>query len=173
MFTLALACGSALLFGLVPAFQSTNVDVAPALRDGGPGKSARVPLRKGLVIGQVSVSLVVVIGAVLFLRSLQALLSIDTGFARQNVLVASIDVPPGRAADIYQEVVDAARGLPGVLAAGTADSGPLGTSTGWTIHVPNYVPRPNEPRSSPWVGFVSPDYFKTMMVPFVAGRDFD
>jgi predicted permease len=172
-FTLALACGSALLFGLVPAFQSTNVDVVPALRDGGPGKSARVPLRKGLVIGQVSVSLVVVIGAVLFLRSLQALLSIDTGFARQNVLVASIDVPSGRAATIYQEVVDAARGLPGVLAAGTADSGPLGTSTGWTIHVPNYVPRANEPRSSPWVGVVSPDYFKTMMVPFLAGRDFD
>ena len=52
------------------------------LRDGGAGKSARVPFRKVLVVFQVSVSLVVVIGAVLFLRSLNALLSIDTGFAR-------------------------------------------------------------------------------------------
>jgi predicted permease len=63
--------------------------------------------------------------------------------------------------------------MPGVVAAGAADSGPLGTNTGWTIHVPGYVPKADEPRSSPWVGFISPDYFRAMMVPLVAGRDFD
>ena len=171
-FTLGLSAGAALLFGLLPALQSTKVDVAPVLRDGGAGRSPRVPFRKGLVVFQVSLSLVVVIGAVLFVRSLQALLSIDTGFARQNILVASVDVSPGRSVETYRRLLEEMRRVPGVLAAGAADSGPLGTGTGWTIHVPGYVAKADEPRSSPWVGFISPDYFKTMMVPLVAGRDF-
>ena len=173
LFTLAVSAGAALLFGLLPALQSTKVDVAPVLRDGGAGKSARVPFRKGLVIFQVAVSLVVVIGAALFLRSLHALLSIDTGFARQNILVASIDIAPGRAMDTYRRLLEEVRRLPGVVAAGAADAGPLGTGTGWNIYIPGYVPKANEPRSSPWVGFISTDYFKTMMVPVLVGRDFD
>jgi putative ABC transport system permease protein len=173
LFTLIVSIVAALLFGLLPAFQSTKVDVAPALRDGGAGKSARVPFRKSLVIFQIAVSLVVVIGSVMFARSLYALLSIDTGFARQNILVASVDMSPGRALESYQRVLEEVRRLPGVLAAGASDSGPLGTNTGWTIYIPGYVPKPNEPRSSPWVGFISPHYFKTMMVPVLVGRDFD
>ena len=172
LFTLAVSAGTALLFGLWPALQSTNVDVAPALRDGGSAKSARVPFRKALVVFQVSVSLIVVIGASLFLRSLHALLTVDPGFARENVLIASIDVSRGRARDTYRRVLEEARRLPGVVAAGAADSGPLGTGTGWNIYVPGYTAKANEPRSSPWVGFISPDYFKTMMVPLVLGRDF-
>ena len=82
LFTLVLSVVAALLFGSMPAFRSTRVDIAPVLRDGGAGKSSRVPIRKGLVVFQVGVSLVVVIGGVLFLRSLNRLLSIDTGFAR-------------------------------------------------------------------------------------------
>jgi len=173
LFTLAVSAGTALLFGLWPALQSTKVDVAPALRDGGGAKSARVPFRKALVVFQVSVSLIVVIGASLFLRSLHALLTVDAGFVRENVLVASIDVAPGRAMDTYPRVLEEARRLPGVVAAGAADAGPLGTGTGWNIYVPGYTPKANEPRSSPWVGFISPEYFKTMKVPLVLGRDFE
>jgi predicted permease len=173
LFTLSLSAGAALLFGLLPAWQSTTVDVAPVLRDGGAGRSARVPFRKGLVVFQVSVSLVVVIGAVLFVRSLHALLSIDAGFTRQNILIASVDAPPGRSLDLYKRLLEDVRGWPGVLSAGAADAGPLGTSTGWNIYIPGYTPKANEPTSSPWVGFVSPQYFKTMMVPLLLGRDFD
>ena len=172
-FTLAVSIAAALLFGLLPAFQSTKVDVAPVLRDGGAGKSPRAPFRKGLVIFQIAVSLVVVIGSVLFVRSLQALLSIDPGFTRQNIVVASVDVAPGRSLDVFRQLLNDVRAMPGVVAAGAADSGPLGTNTGWTIYVPGYVAKPNEPRSSPWVGFVSPQYFKTMTVPVLLGRDFD
>jgi predicted permease len=173
LFTLMLSLFAALLFGLLPALQSTRVDVAPVLRDGGAGRSARVPIRKGLVVFQVAISLVVVIGAALFLQSLHRLLSTDTGFARQNILVAAVDVSPGRSLEVYQRVLEEVRRLPGVLAAGAADSGPLGTNTGWTIHIPGYVPKASEPRSSPWVGFISPGYFKTMTVPLLLGRDFD
>jgi predicted permease len=173
VFTAALAAGAAVLFGLAPALQSTNIDVAPVLKGGQSSKSDRVPYRKGLVSFQVSVSLVVVIGALLFLRSLQGLLSVDTGFARHNILLASVDVSADRYMDVYPKLFEELRVLPGVVSAALSDSGPLGTNTGWTIYVPGYTPKANEPRSSPWVGFVSPDYFKTMMVPLLVGRDFD
>jgi predicted permease len=75
--------------------------------------------------------------------------------------------------DTYRRLLDELRRLPGVVSAGAADAGPLGTGTGWNIYIPGYVPRANEPRSSPWVGFISPEYFKTMMVPLLSGRDFD
>ena len=164
---------AAVLFGLVPAFTSTKVDIAPVLKDGEGSRSAGVRLRQMLVILQVSVSIVVMIGAVLFLRSLYELLSVDTGFARENVLVASIDMAPGRSTGDYPRLLDAMRRLPGVVSAAVADSGPLGTNIGWNIYIPGYVPGPNEPRSSPWVGVVSPGYFETMMVPLLLGRDFD
>jgi len=121
----------------------------------------------------VSLSLVVVIGAALFLRSLQALVSIDTGFKRDNVLIASVDVSPARSMEVYPRLLESLKQLPGVVSAALADAGPLGTTTGWNIYVPGYLKKPNEPTTSPWVGFVSPGYFDTMAVPLVAGRDFD
>jgi predicted permease len=173
LFTLAVTAAAALLFGLAPAFQSARVDVAPVLKGGEASKSARVPFRKGLVVFQVSVSLVVVIGAVLFLRSLHALLSMETGFTRENVLVATIDVPADRYMDVYSRMLEGVKQLPGVVAAALADSAPLGTSTGWNIYIPGYVLKPNEPTTSPWVALVSPGYFNTMMVPVLGGREFD
>lgn len=59
------------------------------------------------------------------------------------------------------------------MAAGLADSAPLETNTGWSVHIPGYVPKPNEPQSTPWVGFLSPGYFATMKVLILLGRDFD
>jgi predicted permease len=173
LFTLGVTVVAAVLFGVAPALQGARVDVAPVLKGGESAGSARVRLRKALVVFQVGVSLVVIIGAVLFLRSLQALLSMDTGFTRANVLVAAIDTPPDAAADARLRLLDELRRLPGVTSAAFADSGPLGTNTGWNIFIPGYVPRPNEPTSSPWVGFVSPDYFKTMTIPLLLGREFD
>ena len=172
LFTMAVTVTAAVLFGIAPAFQSARIDVAPALKGGDRVRSARLPFRKGLVVFQVGLSLVVVIGALLFLRSLYGLLSEDTGFARRNVLVASIDLPPNRP-DVNSRLLDAMRHLPGVESAALADSAPLGTSIGWNIYVPGYVPRANEPTSSPWVSLVSRGYFETMMVPLLRGRDFD
>ena len=173
LFTIAVTVAAAVLFGLAPAFQSTKVDVAPVLKGGGVANVARVSFRTVLVVFQVGVSLVVMIGAVLFLRSLHALLSIDTGFARQNVLVASIDLPSGRSTIVYSRLLAEMQRLPGVVSAALADSAPLGTNIGWNIYVPGYVPKSNEPTTSPWVSLVSPGYFKTMMMPLLLGRDFD
>jgi predicted permease len=174
LFTLAVAIGAALLFGLAPAWRSTKVDVAPVLKGGVVHESAsRSPVRKGLVVFQVGVSLVVVIGAVLFLRSLDALLSIDTGFIRKNVLVASIDMMSEEDVNFDGRLLETLRATPGVVSAALAWSAPLGTNTGWLIYVPGYVPKPDEPRTTPWVDGISPGYFKTMGIPVMVGRDFD
>jgi predicted permease len=173
LFTLVVAIGAALLCGLAPAYQSTRVDVAPVLKGGVVPESTRSPFRKGLVVFQVGVSLVVVIGAVLFLRSLNALLSIDTGFTRKNVLVASIDMFTERDENFYGRLLQELKATPGVVSAALAWSAPLGTNTGWLIYIPGYVPKPDEPRTTPWVDGISPGYFRTMGIPILLGRDFD
>ncbi len=173
LFTIVVTAAAAVLFGLAPAFQSARVDVAPVLKGARGSTSSRIPLNQLLVVFQVTISLVVVIGAVLFLRSLNGLLSMDTGFARGNVLVASIEVPARRFADLYPRLMEELKRLPGVMSVALADSAPLGTNIGWNIYIPGYVPKPNEPTTSPWVSLISPGYFETMQVPLLLGRDFD
>jgi predicted permease len=173
LFAVGVTVGAAVLFGLVPAFAGTKVDVAPVLKDGHASKSSSAGFRKGLVVFQVSVSLVVIVGAVLFTRSLNGLLSTDTGFARDNVLVATVDLPTDRSMDVYPRLLEELKRLPGVISAAAADAAPLGTNMGWNIYVPGYVPRPNEPTLSPWVSVVSPGYFETLVVPVLFGRGFE
>ena len=173
LFTLGVTVAAAVLFGLAPAFQSARVDVAPVLKGGESSGAGRAHLRKALVVFQISVSLVVIIGAVLFLRSLYGLLSMDAGFARANVLIAAIDVPASPREDVYGRLLAELQRLPGVTSAALADSAPLGTNIGWNIYIPGYVPKSNEPTTSPWVSLVSPGYFKTLTVPLLLGRDFD
>ncbi|MGH9631164.1 MAG: ABC transporter permease, partial [Bryobacteraceae bacterium] len=168
LFTFAVSIGAALLFGLAPAFQSTSVDVAPAIKgEDVTARPARVLFRKGLVVFQMSLSCLLLIGAALFLHSLHNLLTVDPGFARENILVASVESSPGLDARLLEEV----KHLPGVVSAALADSPPLGTHTGWNVYVPRYVPKTSEPRESPSVGFVSPGYFATMGIPLLLGRD--
>lgn len=173
LFTLVVAMGAALLFGLAPAYQSIKVDVAPVLKGGVVQESTRSPFRKGLVVFQVGVSLIVVIGAVLFVRSLNALLSIDTGFDRKHVLAASIDMVSDTEVNFNGRLLETLRSAPGVVSAALAWSAPLGTNTGWLVYIQGYVPKADEPRATPWVDGISPRYFETMGVPIVRGRDFD
>ncbi len=170
LFTLVLGIGAALFFGLVPALQSTSIDIAPGIKgEEVGGKAARILFRKGLVVFQMSLSFLLLIAAGLFLRSLHNLLTIDTGFARDEILVASVEGGRGLDSRLLREV----KSLPGVVSAALADAPPLGTNTGWSVYVQGYTPNAPEPRDSPSVGFVSPGYFTTMGVPLLLGRDFD
>ena len=167
-FTLLTGTGAALVFGLAPAFGGTSVDTAAAMKGGdSAGVPARVLLRKGLVILQVSLSCVLLTGAALFLRSLHNLLTVDPGFTRENILVASVQGTAGLDARILGMV----KQLPGVAAAALADSPPLETHTNWSIYAPGYAA--SESGESPAVGFVSPGYFATMGIPLLLGRDMD
>jgi len=178
-FTATLATFTALLFGLIPAFRATSVAPSEAMKTGSPragGVHESNRLRRGLVITQVALSLVLVTGAVLFARTLANLLTVDSGFREDNVLITSLDlsrlrIPVARRLAVKKEIVDQLRDIPGVEAASEVGIVPLsGMSTD------NRVWSEGEDRQSgfdPNFNWTGNGYFKTIGTPILTGRDFD
>jgi len=178
-FTAMLATFTALLFGLIPAFRATSVAPSEAMKTGSPragGVHESNRLRRGLVITQVALSLVLVPGSVLFARTLANLLTVDSGFREDNVLITSLDlsrlrIPIARRLAVKKEIVDQLRDIPGVEAASEVGIVPLsGMSTD------NRVWSEGEDRQSgfdPNFNWTGNGYFKTIGTPILTGRDFD
>jgi predicted permease len=175
-FTVLVAIVTVLLFGTAPAFYATNFDLVPSLKEGrGTSQSrSRSRLARGLIIGQVALSLVLLVGASLFLRSLVNLSNIDTGFNKQNVLTTSFD-PDGagyqqdaRWGNVMQQVEDRVNALPDVRAASFAFT--VFSGGGWTDNV--VVPgRPKDEHDAEVDhNIVGPRYFDAMGMPIVLGR---
>lgn len=128
-FGLVITVGAGLFFGLLPALQATNPDVAPTLKDetGGGGRPGKVSLRNALVVTQVAVSLVLLVGAGLFLRSLQARVDVDPGFGYEPAAVITFQTPPDGYTEeetrvFMRSFVEEAARMPGIGAVGlTAD----------------------------------------------------
>jgi putative ABC transport system permease protein len=169
-----------LLFSLAPALQAARARSTPSLQLESRSFTAAgglFSLRSGLVLLQVALSLPLLIGAVLLLKSLQNLRGVDTGFARDNVLIASVNpslngYPTEKSRTFFNELLTRTRALPGVRAASLATDSPL--SGGWDvlgISVEGYTPREDEKMESD-ATFVSADYFKTLDIPLTAGREF-
>jgi putative ABC transport system permease protein len=175
-FTAALAVLTCLLFGLAPALRATATAPGAAMRAGGRGSDARgrFQVRRGLVVLQVALSLVLVVGALLFVRSLRNLNTLDAGFRQNGILVVSVDLrrssvpPPGRRA-LFEEITERVRAVPGVDAAAEVSIVPV-SGSGWN----NRLVLDGTPRTEN-VNFnrVSSGYFKTMGTPLLAGRDFE
>jgi predicted permease len=179
-FALALAAATAVVFGLLPAFQATRATVTSALKEeagsvAGGGRQAR--LRRLLVIGQVAMSMLLLAGAGLFARSLFNLKSIDPGFRVENLIAFSIDPTLSgydgtRMLSFYERMQQELGRLPGVTAVSMSEVGALtGNEWGMTVRVEGYVPKEDE-NMNPSVDGVAPDYFRTMGIPLVAGREF-
>ena len=181
-FTAAVALVTGLLFGLVPALQATRPDVVPALKDesaGAGGARGKSRLRGALVVAQVSLSLVLLIAAGLFLRSLSNAQSVSPGFHPENMLIAGVDLfpngyTPERGRIFYRQLVDRVSALPGVESASLARRVPLGLGGGTSsnsITVEGYEPAKDE---QPYVIYnnVAPGYFATMGIPVSSGREF-
>jgi predicted permease len=171
--SIALGAGATLLLGAISAWQSTRVDVVRSLK--GEDLAARLRLRKMVIVGQLGLSVVVLLAAGLFVRTIANLRGVDPGFERQHLLIASI-ASNGRSADeqkrFFARLLDEVRAMPGVVAAATAGDEPLGVNTGWNISVArtsNEAPT----AASASIGFVSPDYFRTMGIRVVRGREFE
>jgi predicted permease len=172
------------LFGIAPALQSTRPDLVPALKDDVLGDRAwrgrrrsRLTLRKALVVAQVALSLLLLVGAGLFVRTLQNLRDLDTGFRRDRTVLATID--PGRNGykgqrlrDFYEQLRARVQRLPGVRSASLASITPLGGMQ-WNgdFRPEGYTFKAGEQK---WVEFnsVSPRYFETVGIPMMLGRDF-
>jgi predicted permease len=179
LFTALSSLLTGLLFGLIPAMCASRLDLTPALKSRGgtlSDRSRHLPMGKILVVFQVALSLVLLIGASLFLRSLISLNSKDASFNRDNVLVVRIE-PKGsdqkRGANaiqlnnIYRNLQEQVEAIPGVISASLAGASPTAS-----IQVNGGI----RTTSGDLVSFgklpVYPGYFKTLGMPILAGRDF-
>ncbi|ACB75152.1 ABC transporter permease [Opitutus terrae] len=178
-FTLAASLGSALLFGLLPALQGARTVVLPALKAGpANGSPTRTWGRSALVVAQIAVSVPLLVIAGLLLRSAQRQKSADFGFDPAHVALMSIDLRPNgydqeNGRDFCDRLLHELGRLPGVEVVSLANQLPLEIvpRTQSAIEVPGYVPPPEEALQVMF-NTVTADYFRTLRIPLVAGRDF-
>ena len=184
VFTFLFSLLAGIIFGLVPALQASKPDVVPVLKDErsafGHGRNL-FSLRNILVIAQVALSLVVLVAAGLFLRSLRNAQAISPGFAATQVLGMSLDTgaqgyDETRSRLFYEQLVNRVQALPGVRAASIAQSAPLSYLYAPALAVPTIVEGHEPPagENPPVIGknTVGPKYFQTLGIPILRGRDF-
>jgi putative ABC transport system permease protein len=180
-FTAAVAIATGILFGLAPAWQGTRVDPHSAMKANARGVAeSRAGFRLGqmLVASQVALSLVLLTGAGLMLKTFTKLATLDTGFDKKQVLLIRVDpryarVPPDRRLSLYQELQQRLAAVPGVGSASFADITPVsGSSSYQVVQVDGYMAKSQE-HSTVWINSISAGFFATMETPFLAGRGFD
>jgi predicted permease len=178
-FTFAITLVTALLFGTVPAFRATRLNLTESLKEGRASSNtrARNPLAKALVIAQVSLSLALMVGAGLFLRTLVNLNAIDPGFNREGVLRLNIDSQAIGAKDddprlnaIFQEIESRVAAIPGVKAASFSAFTFREGSWNEALLVPGM---PANENIGVHQNIVGDGYFATMQIPLLAGRTFN
>ena len=180
-FTTAVAIATGILFGLAPAWQGTRVDPHSAMKANARGvveSQSGFSLGKMLVAAQVALSLVLLIGAGLMLRTFAKLAAVDTGFDKNQVLLIRVDpryasVPLDRRLSLYQELQQRLGAIPGVRSASFSDITPVsGSFSNQILHVEGYVPKSRKDMVV-WTNSISPGFFASMETPFIAGRDFN
>ena len=179
-FAAFVALGSALAFGFVPAVQSSRVDLVEAINeDASPRGASRGRLRAWLVVAQVAVSLILLVGAGLATRSVDAARRVYPGFDASHTTAIEIDVRSNGYSDargrvFYRRLLDALRGETGIESVTLASTTPLnlvGTREA-RVAIDGYAPRRDEDLSFQ-VNTIGPDYFRTLRIPLAAGRGFD
>lgn len=178
-FLFGLSFLTGILFGLAPALQTGKASLASSLREetGSTATRSRFYLRKGLVVLQVALSLLLLIGAGMFLRSLRNLHQLQTGFHKDHLLL--VDLDPRRNGykgqqlrDYYERLADRVAAIPGIRSAALASITPLsGSRWNQQVSIPGYVRQENE-RMVVDQNAVGPRYFETIGIPIVLGRDF-
>jgi len=177
---MALSLATGLLFGLAPALQSTRVDVMPALKETRAGQSGsqrsmrRLSLSQALVVTQIGISLLMLVAAGLFVKTLSNLQSIQLGFNRENLLLFRMNARQAGHRDpeiirFYADLQKRFRAIPGVRDATASHSAVLGEGTwsGWVVPVGQQRKTPTN------ILMTAADFFKTMQIPVVLGRAFD
>jgi predicted permease len=181
VFTGLLSVFTALLFGLAPALRAIRIDLIPALKDGGRGVEfggRRKRLSQSLIVVQIALSLVLIVGAGLFLRSLRNLYSIDLGFEREQALLVTLDpshsgYTPEQLRNLFLGLVGRLQVVPGVRSASLAWNMPIaGGGSSRTVSVEGRAPGPETNREI-FLNWIAPRYFETLGIPLLAGRDFN
>ena len=181
-FALVLTAATGVCFGLVPAIQASRPDLDGVLKEAGRGGSGSAGhrFRDVLVVAEVTLSLVLLVGAGLLLRSAVALQRAELGFRPDHVLTAEFRLPPARypeprvIAAFFRQTLERLRAVPGIESAALARAVPFsgnGGSTTFQVEGEPEPPKGREPVAQ--LNIVSPDYFRTMGVRQLEGRDFD
>jgi putative ABC transport system permease protein len=179
-FSVLAACASALVFGFIPAFRGSRIDLMSVMNeDLSPRGGVKGRFRAGLVIAQVAVSLLLLVGAGLVTRSLDAQRTADPGFDATNVISVTVDVKPNgydetRGRAFFQQLLDRIRADQGVESASLAASSPmtLVDSGSQLVSIDGYEPRREEDLMF-LSNTVAPDYFRTLKIGLVSGREFE
>jgi predicted permease len=177
-FALALSLATGLGFGLAPALQGTRVDPVSDLKDGGQDRR-RSRLRSAFVVGQLALSLLLLVGAGLFARAVQRAWTMDPGFDPDGVVIARFDFSLNgydvvRGRELLRALQARLATLPDVESIGLSHAAPLGRMN-WSffpIEVPGHPDTPPGKGLRANTNWVSPDYFRTMRIPILRGRAF-
>jgi putative ABC transport system permease protein len=179
-FTLGLCVATSLLFGLLPALQATRLNLASALKSEGPSATAtraRKRLRGALVVAELALSVVLLTGTGLMVRTLGELYSVSPGFRAENLLTAGMALPRTRYPDnasvlrFYQQALERVRNIPGVENAAAISHLPLSGQDSRTGVAPDgRERRADEPPRRMHHRQVTPGYFETMGIPLLEGR---
>lgn len=188
-FSVVVSLLAAVLFGLAPAWRATRLELSSTLKDNNrdPGRG-RFRLGRLLVVAQVAISVALLIGAGLFVRSLNRLKSADVGFQREGVLLFSVDpqligYKQAQIGPLYQQMLERLGAAPGVRSISLARQGLLsGRGTQGSIKVPGRTPPVGENRfiekgddsewNAPYLSQVGPGFFATLGMPILRGREF-
>jgi predicted permease len=174
-FTGAAAAGTCILFGVVPALRGTRSQPVEAMKAGGRGLSqapVRTSIHRAIVVTQIAVSLVLLVAALLFVRSLYNLSTLDPGFRQRGITIAFVGYPgvkgsTERLEALQRQLLESIRAIPGVIDAATTTNVPLFGGS-WTLGVTI-----GAAENSSKFTWVSRGYFRTMGIPVLEGRDFD
>jgi putative ABC transport system permease protein len=180
-FAFALSVGTGLLFGLAPAASALRGSLSETLKEGGRSSGAghhRRRFQDVVVVFEVAISLILLVGASLLLRSFVAIRETTPGFRPDHILTMRVWLPqekytePQRIADFYKQTIEQVRGAPGVDSASVTEVLPL---SGWTPNLRFTIDgHPSTAEDMPWanIDIVSSDYFRTMEIPLEQGRVF-
>ncbi|MFY9570050.1 MAG: ABC transporter permease [Blastocatellia bacterium] len=179
LFTLGVAVLTGMIFGVVPALQATRFNLSDALKEGGRGLSGSTwgrRVRSGLVVAEIALSLVVLIGAGLLIKSFNRLLSSDPGFVADNLMTMNLELfrykEPQRRAAVLKDVLARLEQIPGVIAAGGGSGLPPVTPQRGTRFVVEGDPAEAGPNTAYFLA-VTPLYFRALGTPLIQGREFD
>ncbi len=179
LFTLSACGGSLMVFGLVPALSASRVEPSAVLRESAGGRaSRRGGARRVFVVAQIALSLALLVGSVLFLRSLGYARGIDPGFDPKGVLVMSVDTSlqgydAERSWQFFEEATRRVASLPGVVRTSLADHVLLGNDQDLTVEVDGYTPPTGLKGTVVNYAVAGPGFLATLGIPLVQGRDFE
>lgn len=180
LFTLGASAVTGVLFGLAPALQASKMNLTAALKEGGregAGGARGQKLRGALIIGEVALSLIVLIGAGLLIKSFNRLLTVNTGFVSENLLTLNVEMSrfkdPERRAALARQVIERVGQVPGVEAVGGGTGLPPQTPQRATRFEIEGIPDLASGGDVAYFIAVTPDYFRALGTPLIQGRAFD